>query len=477
MLWRKPLIAALLICGTLTTATAGEERTFSSSEGKEIRASFLSFQNNNVTLRRADGKSFDVPLDRLSKADQDYIASLSSAAEDEAAAINDAAGLEISSGKSFHETDAGELAAALGLKPESTSKHGKSWRLYASFVKDYTLFGAMPYSVALYSREDGTLRNISIVYANKGDFGSTAGFAEDHFQSIGTKAPGTLAEAMDLDEKTLTTSLNSVFGDGTSQRYGESGTRRDITRWDWNGHSFLLSSEEGEYVSLAIVSTETADNEGKSERMDDSTLKSRLAENVVIEENGDVHISEIPMVDQGPKGYCVPATFERAMRTMGIDADMYLLAMVGQSSAGGGTIVELLLDNVKSAVYRKGRRTKDDSIKGIKIRDVKRYIDEGIPVMWSMCSMDEYNEIANNNTKLRSPGATALSPEIAAATEKILDQPAPDDHYHICMIIGYNETTGELAVSDSWGKRYELRWVPVEVASWASNGSLFMILP
>jgi hypothetical protein len=36
------------------------------------------------------------------------------------------------------------------------------------------------------------------------------------------------------------------------------------------------------------------------------------------------------MVDQGPKGYCVPATFERAMRTMGIDADMYLLAMVGQ---------------------------------------------------------------------------------------------------------------------------------------------------
>jgi hypothetical protein len=45
------------------------------------------------------------------------------------------------------------------------------------------------------------------------------------------------------------------------------------------------------------------------------------------------------------------------------------------------------------------------------------------------------------------------------------------------MIIGYNEKTNELAVSDSWGARFELRWVPVPVAAWASNGGFFMILP
>ena len=45
------------------------------------------------------------------------------------------------------------------------------------------------------------------------------------------------------------------------------------------------------------------------------------------------------------------------------------------------------------------------------------------------------------------------------------------------VIIGYNETTGELVVSDSWGPSYERRWVPVKVASWASQGSIFMILP
>jgi hypothetical protein len=47
----------------------------------------------------------------------------------------------------------------------------------------------------------------------------------------------------------------------------------------------------------------------------------------------------------------------------------------------------------------------------------------------------------------------------------------------VCLIVGYNEETQELAVSDSWGARYERRWVPVPVADWANGGGLFMILP
>src|SRR5690606_10249018 len=135
----------------------------------------------------------------------------------------------------------------------------------------------------------------------------------------------------------------------------------------WNGHAFILSNEEGEYVSLAVISSESADEGGKSARMRDSEMKERLIASVAREENGDVRITEIPMVDQGPKGYCVPATFERAMRALGIEADMYLLAMVGESQAGGGTSVELLLENVRSQVYRKGRRTKEEEVKELRI--------------------------------------------------------------------------------------------------------------
>jgi hypothetical protein len=167
------------------------------------------------------------------------------------------------------------------------------------------------------------------------------------------------------------------------------------------------------------------------------------------------------------------------MRTMGIEADMYLLAMVGQSSAGGGTSVGLLLDKVRSQVYSKGRRTRDDSMKKILIRDIRRYIDDGIPIIWTMCSMPEYNRIANENTAARAR-ATDLK-EHAASMEKavaeIVAKPKPDERHHLCMIIGYNETTGEIAVSDSWGPQFEKRWVPLPVINWVHQNGVFMILP
>ena len=473
----KLIAPFLLTCLATHGFAAGSERSFKSSTGQEMRATFVSLKGETVTLRRADGKSFDLPVSRLSTEDQAFIREAAAGSGNDAEKLNEAAGQAIANGSAFEQLDAAELASALKLRPESTSKHGKSWRLYAAFTKGYTLFGAMPYSVALYSDGAGKVENISIVYANKGDFGSTAGFAQDHFKSTGTKPPGSLEEAMALDEKTIAAALNSVLGNGTEQRYGESGTRRTITRWDWNGHAFLLSNEENEYVSLAIVSTEMADNGGKSARMSDAELKQRLIDNVSHTDNGDVVITEIPMVDQGPKGYCVPATFERAMRTMGIDADMYLLAMVGQSKAGGGTVVEVLLENVKSAVYRKGRRTKEDEIRSLKLREIKRYIDQGAPVMWGMHSMDSYNELADENTSGRAGGDAAFRESITEKALKLAEKEKPEDNRHVCMIIGYNENTNEIAVSDSWGKRFELRWVPLELADWVSSGKLFMILP
>lgn len=477
--WESSLSALLLLLCTSTPAVAQEFRTFRSATGQEIQAKFEGMAGDMVKLRRSDGKVFELPKDKLSAADQAFVAEAASTAGNAVGSLNSAAGHEIVTSESFSARKAEDMAKGLKLKPESQSKFGRSWRLYAAFVKDYQLFGTMPYSVALYSNEEGNVTSISVVYANKGDFGSTAGFGKDHFK-VGTSATAaSLAEAMKMDEESVSKALSSVLGTPKEQRFGEGKTRRTIRRWDWNGHSFLLSNEEGEYVGLSIVSTDTADAGGKSLRMKDEDLKKRLTDSVKKEPNGDVYISEIPMVDQGPKGYCVPATFERAMRTMGMDADMYLLAMVGQSNAGGGTVVQYLLDGIRSQVYTKGRRPKDEDVKSLKIRDVKRYIDQGIPVMWTMHSMDAYNEFADKNTAKRGSVTdwTSYATEITTDAAPFAGKGKPDDNRHICMIIGYNEKTNELAVSDSWGQRFELRWVPLQVADWANAGHFFMILP
>ena len=470
-----------IITGLCLTATshAGEMRVFHSAEGKPLTASFEGISGDNVSLKREDGKVFELTKDKLSAEDQLYISGLAQRSGDEAKKLNTAAGHPIANGSPFAERKADELAGLLRLRPESQSKYGRSWRLYAAYAKGYLLFGAMPYSVALYSNQDGLVTSMSIVYANKGDFGSTAGLAQEHFKGGTTATADTLAKAMDRDEETVSKSLTAVLGAGKVERYGEGKTRRKITRWDWNGHAFLLSNEDGEYVSLAIVSSETADAGGKSSVTRDADVKKRLLASVVRSDNGDVYLSEIPMVDQGPKGYCVPATFERAMRTMGLEADMYLLAMVGESKAGGGTSPELLLDNVKHQVLSKGRRIKEENLKQLRIRDIKRCIDEGVPIMWLLCSMPEYNAAADKNTAARGKITDwkAHATQIAAANVELVKSPKPADKHHICMIIGYNEATQEIAVSDSWGAQFERRWVPLAVADWASTGGIFMILP
>lgn len=478
---RFPATAGSVITLALLALNAhgGEIRVFKSADGKPVKASFEALNEAMVTLKREDGKTFELPLEHLSPADQTYVQETSRRVTEEATKLNSVAGHAIVNFTPFEARKAEELAKALGTRPESQSKYGRSWRLYAAYVQDYQLFGTMPYSVALYADQEGFVTGVSIVYSNKGDFGSTAGFGKDHFTGGNSATAKTLSEAMTKDEEAVAKSLSSVLGEGKTQRYGEGDTRRKITRWDWNGHAFLLSNEANEYVSLSIVSTATADAGGRSTRIKDSEIKQRLLASIQKSKNGDVVLTEIPMVDQGPKGYCAPATFERAMRTMGLEADMYLLAMVGQSAAGGGTSVQLLLENVKHQVQSKGRRIKEESLKELRIRDIKRYIDEGIPVMWTMCSMDEYNKIADKNTvdRTKTSDWAGHAKEIATETASFIKATKPAEKYHICMIMGYNEATQEIAVSDSWGPRFERRWVPIAAANWASCGGLFMILP
>jgi hypothetical protein len=474
-------VFSLSLLGQISAeAAVSQWRSLGDDSGTTIEARFEGKKDGLYLLRRrADGKLFEVRSDLLKPVDQKLFDQAAKTLDQELGKLNTTASHPLFSGTPFEARPAEEVAKVLKLRPESSTSFSKSWRLYASKVKGYRLFGAMPYSVALYADTEGNASSLSVVFANKGDFGSNAGTGEDHFKGGNSASTDTLAEAMARDEAAVAAALSGALGEPQTQRFGEGKSRRTIKRWDWNGQSLLLSSEENEYVSLLVVPLDFAEAGGRTGQMKGELLKKRLAESVVRDPNGDVYLGQIPMVNQGPKGYCVPATFERAMRTMGIETDMYLLAMIGGTAAGGGTSVDRLLESVRSSVYRKGRRTKDESVKELRIRDVKRYIDDGVPVMWTMKSVEDYNKTANENTAKRKNVSdwTAYAQEIAAKAEKIAAKEQPDENHHICMIIGYNEATGEFMVSDSWGPSYERRWVPVKIANWASQGSIFMILP
>lgn len=432
-------------------------------------------------LENEEGAQFATPLEILAKKDRAWLIDWGKDWKELGSVgskLNEAIGhpVFLESWRLWDEK-APKVARRMRLQPESQTPYTSSFRRYTG--ESFRFLGARPYSVAAYGDERGLLARVSLIFANKGDSFSTAGLGEDHFkQGEGGTTMEIFQKRLESDAKRLKDSLTKVLGEGETLHFGEGDDRRKVNRWDWNGHAFILSEEDNEYVGLLIVSVEEAENRGRIDRIPDSVIKERLARNVVREENGDVFINNIPMVNQGPKGYCVPATFERAMRYQGVPADMYLLAIVGGTKPGGGTNTQRLFNEVESTVRRKGRRADDVKINPLRMRTVQRYIEDGVPIMWQMCSLPQYNQIANQRTveRKRVTDWNAYGEKIGVeAAENAEAMKSVKDNFHVCMIIGYNEATNELAVSDSWGPRYAIRWVHIDEAAAVANGRGFAI--
>jgi len=478
MKFRFLLLSFLAAC----SASADQILTLKNSAGKEIKVELVKLEDDLALLRRSDGKEFRTPLSLLAPESRDLVSStwknqlakLGNSMEP----LNKALGLPLFAGPgSLWDEQISEVAARLKWPVESKTPFTSSYRLYTR--PNYLVAGAHPYTVVAYGDEKGRTESFSLIFSNKGDSLSTAGSGEDHFTSSGEKIDrSTLEGAMLYDEKVISSALSKVLGQGTTQRFAGQGSGTiEVTRWDWNGHAFLLAHVEEEYVSLQIVKTSFADDNGKTDFIKDGDMRIRLEANVTTEKNGDVIIKNIPMVDQGPKGYCAPATFERAMRHAGVSADMYLLATLA-TTAGGGTNTTKLYDEVAFTTRSKGGRTaRKIDLKSLAPRKIEKYIEKGVPILWQMCSLPLYNTIANDRTKERKNVKDwgAYSIKIAEEAKQNASQLTARGNYHICMIIGYNELTNELAVSDSWGQNYKIRWVHLDEAEAVSMESGFVI--
>ena len=208
--------------------------------------------------------------------------------------------------------------------------------------------------------------------------------------------------------------------------------------------------------------------------MGDDQVRRLLKERVARRAGGDVVIDQIPMVDQGPKGYCVPATFERYLRYVGISADMYELAACGGNDFGGGTSFQDMVKGLANYVSRQGRGLQKVEF-DLNVITVARYIDEGRPLIWGMCTTADYNEMANTNTAARK-NAPDLATWKPLPTKAEIDRLYPDpETSHACLIIGYNRATKEIAVSDSWGPQYQERWIPAAAAKQVSQGEYWVM--
>jgi hypothetical protein len=435
--------------------------------------------------------------------------------------VNHYLGVTLFKDASLWNEDADAVAERLSWPQESQTSTQSSYRLYPTRELPMTILGARAYSCVLYAAK-GHPTEVSIVFVNQGDYDWKQNYiaearklnpdfkpddsAPDSGGTAGSKTgpPSALdclrslddgdrdrvvhtvqehfADALKADAQTLTDALTKLLGDPQHMGFGgsDSDTRERVQRWDWQGHAFLVSSPKDSYVALRIVPTAFADNYGKADDVDSDALRTELAQRVKKSGNGDVVVTDIPMVDQGPKGYCVPATWERYLRYLDIPADMYVLANAAGTSQQG-TSLDAMVQNVDSLVTLYHRRI-DGGNGDLRIDSIAKSIDAGLPLMWC-CNihipferaishrMDDRANVTDWSAwaaKLAAQDKTEIPAEITQT---------PVDGGHQRMIIGYNARTNEIAISDSWSKAFAIRWMTLDEANAINQGRTFVIEP
>jgi hypothetical protein len=451
----KPL--ASILVALLLFASATEARSWMDKQGRIVEAEIIRVNpDRTAVLRNERGKTFTVPFDIFMDLDADHLDALLAHRGRRKLhpvlwyEMNDLFGLEIWRDVRLWGDSTAAVAERLRMRKESKTDFMENYRGYP--LGRIKVLGEQMYAAALYGGKEN-VESLSLVFLNQGDvpLARREGIAEQ-IEKSGMRVHDTIVP---------------ILGKPKSDSLGTDDLREKVWRWDWNDHAIMLSLQEGKYVVLRIMPVERAERGGRIEKLGDEALKVRIASCVERRDNGDVILRNIPMVHQGPKGYCSPATWERYLRYLSIPADMYLLALASDTDANG-TYIDNIIAVTRNVISSNGRKLKDiDDIPTMK--NVMHYIDIGLPMMWRFISTPEFQQAANDNTARRY----GKEPKKNPAGQKEDDTSGG----HICLITGYNQQTAEIAISDSWGPRFAERWVPIQTVQEASYtyGGIYVI--
>jgi hypothetical protein len=217
--------------------------------------------------------------------------------------------------------------------------------------------------------------------------------------------------------------------------------------------------------------------------------------------SGDVWLTDVPMVDQGQKGYCVVAATERVMRYYGEKVDENELAQVANTDTGGGTSGDAMLDALKKLSARLKVRVRE--VEKFDIREILQLIaeynrtakkdhksplpDQGnmidVGAMYRDMDTDVLREVRTKNKSDLHRFQRSVQAHIDQGVPllwmvmlgKVPEPGIPQNAGgHMRLIIGYNNTKDEILYSDSWGAGHELKRMKAEDAWTMTTGAMLI---
>ena len=235
--------------------------------------------------------------------------------------------------------------------------------------------------------------------------------------------------------------------------------------------------------------------------------KAKIRDNVTKSPNGDVFIDNVPMVDQGQKGYCAAAVSERVLRYYGNAVDEHEIAQQAGTSAQGGTRVDDMkkavtaigersglgyqeivsmssgLGDVEDEVARYNKAAKAEKKPQLSIADYTRgnvvYVSElrdamDGKVIYRMRQKDPRLKkfLAGVRQQVNAGIPVFWGVTLGIFPERGVNPQTSGGH--VRLIIGYNDKKKEILFSDTWGEGHELKRMPEDWAFAITHDAFFL---
>ena len=235
--------------------------------------------------------------------------------------------------------------------------------------------------------------------------------------------------------------------------------------------------------------------------------RAKIKDNVTKSPNGDVFIENVPMVDQGQKGYCAAAVSERVLRYYGNPIDEHEIAQQAGTEARGGTSVDEMKKTVTVVGEKNGLGFQSIVSMSAGVGDLEDEINrynkaakvEKKPELslaqftrGHMIYVSEMREAMEPKVIYRMRQKDGRMKKFLAGVHQQVNAGVPvfwgvtlgiypergvnpqSVGGHMRLIIGYNDKKHEVLYSDTWGEGHELKRMPEDWAFAITHDAFFL---
>lgn len=275
-----------------------------------------------------------------------------------------------------------------------------------------------------------------------------------------------------------------------------------VFKWSYDGSG--KAAFTANYATVYIYKDKdlfSEKNKSKAAELSYAELKKRIK----TDSNGDRYL-QIPMVDQGPRGYCVVACAERILKYYNANVDQHILAEASGTSGSGTRTTELESSmkrigakcnfnvrevseysplvgnmNILKFIKKYNRYAKRAGKTEINVKKIRSYdqlfslMDEDILVKTKIdYAKNGYKKFKQRVKENIDSGVPVLwGVMLGMVKEAKIPQNMGG---HMRLISGYNPNTEEIIYSDSWGKGHDFKKMSWDKA-WAMTQLAYVFIP